>query len=141
MSFKRSLSLLIILSLFSGAALCALAGVFNPSAGRGGYAVLVTDAAIPDKTLRELLVPCEKGFGGPPVSESVQWVLLDEFGGLAKIFLDEYESRVAPFDPRNDGYAQKLRSFFVREGKRYVFIPLRSGTMARAAVQTLEKDI
>jgi hypothetical protein len=138
-SFNRSLVLLIVLSFFAAFALCVLAARYNPPGGaggsRGGYAVLVTGAAVPDKTLRELLVSCEGNFAGPPVSESGQWALLDAFSGITPIPLDEYESRVAPFDPRNDGYAQKLRSFFVRDGKRFVFIPLRPG------VKTLEKDL
>jgi hypothetical protein len=31
---------------------------------------------------------------------------------------------VLPFDPRNDGYAEKLHAFFVHGGKRFFFIPL-----------------
>jgi hypothetical protein len=57
-------------------------------------------------------------------SESGQWVYLDDFGELVKVPLDEYSERVESFDPRNDGYAERLRSFFVRDGTRRFFIPL-----------------
>jgi hypothetical protein len=127
MAFARSLALLCILSLLAAAGLCVLIWARYRPLPRGAYAALVLDAAIPDRTLRELLAPAEAGFGGPPVSESSQWVLLDEFDGLARIPLDRYANRIAPFDPRNDGYAERLRSFFVRGDKRLVFIPLRSG--------------
>ncbi|MDR0709235.1 MAG: hypothetical protein LBF77_04110, partial [Spirochaetaceae bacterium] len=36
-----------------------------------------------------------------------------------------YDEMVEPFDPRNDGYAERLRSFFVKDGKRRFFIDLR----------------
>jgi hypothetical protein len=39
--------------------------------------------------------------------------------------LDFYDEALEPFDPRNDGYAGKLRSFFVSNGKRRFFIDLR----------------
>ena len=136
MSFARSALLLVLCSLLAGAALCGLA--WKGGIAGGGYAVLAADAAVPDRTLRELLVPLEGDFAGAPVSESSQWALLNEFGAVARIPLDEYPSRVTSFDPRNDGYAEKVRSFFVREGKRFVFIPLRS--VARAA-ETLEDKI
>ena len=135
MAFARSLALLCIFSLLAGAGLCALIGARYRPLPRGAYAALVLDAAIPDRTLRELLAPAEGGFGGPPVSESSQWVLLDEFDGLARIPLDRYANRVAPFDPRNDGYAERLRSFFVRGDKRLVFIPLRSGLSTAGALR------
>jgi hypothetical protein len=60
-------------------------------------------------------------------------VYLDDFGELRRIPLDEYRDRVEPFDPRDDGYAERLRSFFVRNGERRIFIPLSftfSGTAA-----------
>jgi hypothetical protein len=66
-------------------------------------------------------------FGGAVISESSQWVLLDEFDSLAKIPLDEYSQRVSSFDPRNDGYAEKLRNMFVHGGRRFVYIPLKAG--------------
>ncbi|GHV95701.1 hypothetical protein AGMMS50293_20210 [Spirochaetia bacterium] len=130
MSFNRFLIALILISLLAGALLLALGSLLNPAGYSGGYAVLITDAAIPDKTLAELLAGADRYFAAPPVSESSQWVALDEFGSLARIPLDGYSERLGSFDPRNDGYAEKLRSFFVRDGKRYVFIPLRPGVSA-----------
>ncbi|MDR0585045.1 MAG: hypothetical protein LBG57_11975 [Treponema sp.] len=138
MSFARSLPLLVLCSLLTGAALCGLAWRGGIAGFRGGYAVLTADAAVPDRTLRELLAPLEGDFADLPVSESSQWALLNEFGSLTRIPLDEYPARVTPFDPRNDGYAEKARSFFVRDGKRFVFIPLMS---VERAERTLEDKI
>ena len=88
---------------------------------RGGYATLVCGEVFPDRELRDRLD--SQGLTGL-VSESDQWFLLDCFGNIEKIPLVEYEERLLPFDPRNDGYAVKLKSLFVRDGKRFVYIPL-----------------
>ena len=121
-------------SLLGAAGLWALnalvLGALLPAGGQGDYAVLICDAAVPDRELRERLE--SQGFSGL-VSESGQWVLLDTFGGIEQIALDEYSARVLPFDPRNDGYAEKLRSLFVRDDKRLVYIPL--GSMLPASIK------
>jgi len=93
---------------------------------QGGYAVLSFDALTEDSVLRGLLSDTS-GFAGAPVSESSQWVMLDNFNSLETVPLDKYFTRVASFDPRNDGYAGKLRNVFVRDGKRFVYIPLEQG--------------
>ena len=85
------------------------------------YAVLTVDASYPDRRIGNMLPPdLAEGY----ISESTQWVFLDDFGTLKRISLDEYPDRLEDFDPRNDGYGEKLRSFFVRDGKRLFFIPL-----------------
>jgi hypothetical protein len=91
-----------------------------PSGGRGGYAALVFSEEVPDREIRRRLESL--GFKGV-ISESGQWFLLDGFGGLEQVPLDQYGGRLLPFDPRNDGYAEKLRSLFVRDGRRIVYIP------------------
>jgi hypothetical protein len=98
-----------------------------PAGGSGAYGILVLDETLPDRQIRELLND------ETAISESSQWVFLDDFSGLASIPLDEYPDRALPFDPRNDGYAERLRSFFVREGKRFLYIPLgqRPGAAGR----------
>jgi hypothetical protein len=58
------------------------------------------------------------------ISESSQWVFLDDFGTLERIPLPEFRDRVEIFDPRNDGYAEQLHALFVREGRRFFYIPL-----------------
>jgi len=92
---------------------------------QGGYATLVCGEAYSDPDIRERLDSL--GLRGV-VSESDQWFLLDCFGGIEKIPLVEYSQRLLPFDPRNDGYAEKLRSLFVRDGKRFVYIPLAANS-------------
>jgi hypothetical protein len=123
MSFARFLSVLI--SVFISAGLGLLGVVLMPASGetRGSYATLVCGEDIPDREIRGRLE--NQGFTGL-ISESGQWVLLDCFGSIEQIPLDQYETRVFPFDPRNDGYAEKLRSMFVQNDKRFIYIPLGS---------------
>jgi hypothetical protein len=87
----------------------------------GGYATLVCGDGYSDQELRDRLD--SRGLTGL-VSESGQWFLLDCFGYIEKVPLADYEERLLPFDPRNDGYAEKLKSLFVRDGKRFIYIPL-----------------
>lgn len=104
---------------------------------QGGYAMLVYDDGYSDREIRDRLD--SYGIKGL-ISESDQWVLLDCFGYIEKVPLDEYEERLLPFDPRNDGYAEKLKSLFVRDGKRFVYIPLgknRSESLDTAIAQAL----
>jgi hypothetical protein len=95
------------------------------SEGRsGGFALLTLDEAYPDREAGEALA--REGIA-KYVSESTQFVFLDDFSGIKQIPLDRYDEFVEPFDPRNDGYAEKLKAFFVGEGERRFFIPLASG--------------
>jgi len=57
------------------------------------------------------------------VSESSQWLMIDNFGELERIRLSEYSERIADFDPRDDGYAAKLRSFFINGSERRFYLP------------------
>jgi hypothetical protein len=59
------------------------------------------------------------------IGESTQWVCLDDFGELEQVPLDRYRDRVESCDLRDDGYAERLRSFFVFQGTRRLFIPLK----------------
>jgi hypothetical protein len=120
MFFTRSLP--VIVSIFISAGLWALGVSLIPAGERGAYAVLVCGTEFSDREIRERLE--NKGFTGL-VSESGQWVLLDSFGGLEQVALDEYHARILPFDPRNDGYAEKLRSLFVQDDKRFIYIPVK----------------
>ncbi|MDR0760436.1 MAG: hypothetical protein LBF74_10075 [Treponema sp.] len=120
MAFQRSVILVVCVSLGAGFLSFLL---FRPSDGGGsygGYGVLVLDESCSDRVVGAALTAAgiETYF-----SESNQWVYLDDFGELVKVPLDEYPARLEPFDPRNDGYAEKLRAFFVRDGTRRFFIP------------------
>jgi len=127
MSVFRAVLLLSFVSLFLAAGLFFIGSQTGYEASKGGYAVLTVDASVEDRALYELLEKNANIFGGTPVSESTQWVMLDNFGSLETIPLDKYSSRLFSFDPRNDGYAGKLRDVFVRDGKRFVYIPLNKG--------------
>ncbi|MDR2784031.1 MAG: hypothetical protein LBB48_09390 [Treponema sp.] len=93
-----------------------------PHEGSNGYAVLTFDASRSDREIGERL--SQTGFGGDYISESTQTVFLDDFGEVEAIPLDVWEGRIEDFDPRRDGYAEKLKAFFVRDDKRLVFVPL-----------------
>jgi hypothetical protein len=123
MSAQRLLPVLlsVLLSLgvwFYGALRLQTDGVIQ-----GGYAALVLDGSFSDGEIRNRL----DGLGLKGlVSESDQWFLLDCFGYIEKVPLVMYEERLLPFDPRNDGYAEKLKNVFIRDGKRFIYIPLET---------------
>ncbi|MDR1247770.1 MAG: hypothetical protein LBK63_00560 [Treponema sp.] len=87
-----------------------------------GFAELILDASHPDRQIRELLA---KSGVKTTIGESSQWVLLNGFRELEQVPLDGYWDRVEAFDPRNDGYAERLQSFFVFKGERRIFIGLK----------------
>jgi hypothetical protein len=128
MSFVRSLP--VFISIIVSACLWLAGFSLVPTRERGTYAVLVCNEAVPDRDIKERLE--DQGFSGI-VSESGQWVLLDAFGSMEQIPLDQFNSRLLPFDPRNDGYAEKLRSMFVQDEKRFIYIPLRFTMPAKLA--------
>ena len=86
-----------------------------------GYAILTFDASRDDRGIREALA--RGGLEGI-ISESSQEVPLDDFGFLRMVPLDRFRDKIEPFDPRDTGYAERLRSFFVRDGQRFFFLPL-----------------
>jgi hypothetical protein len=94
---------------------------FIPHRAGGGYGILSLDETVAEGPVVEALN--RNGIGGL-ISESSQWVFLDDFGTLERIPLPEFRNRVEVFDPRNDGYAEQLHDFFVREGRRFFYIPL-----------------
>jgi hypothetical protein len=126
MSAFRSCLLLCLISLPLSFGLFLIGRTLGYGEFRGGYAVLSFDASVDDSLLRGLLSDTG-GFAGAPVSESSQWVMLDNFFSLETVPLDKYLTRVTTFDPRNDGYAAALREVFVRDGKRFVYVPLEQG--------------
>ena len=127
MSFFRSVLLASLISLLVAIALLFLGFSMGYEEFRSGYAVITTDASVEDRHLRSLLDTSALFFVGEPISESSQWVMLDVFDSLERVPLDTYSSRVFPFDPRNDGYADKIREVFVKDGKRYVYMPIMAG--------------
>jgi hypothetical protein len=94
-----------------------------------GYAVVAVDASLDDRHIGGLLDSA--GLEGRYFSESTQWVFIDDFGTLKKIPLDSYRDEIESFDPRDNGFGERLRSFFVRDGKRFFFIPLADSGRSR----------
>jgi hypothetical protein len=127
MSFFRSVLLASLISLLAAIGLLFIGSAMGYEEFRGGYAVIITDDTIEDDVILSHLESGDLFFGGSLISESSQWVLLDEFDSVKRIPLDQFTSRIFPFDPRNDGYAGKLRDVFVRDGKRFVYVPLFAG--------------
>ena len=80
--------------------------------------ILTVDESQDDSLIRETL---SSGGLGDFISESSQFVAVDDFGSLKYIALDSFKNEIEEFDPRDDGYARKIGSFFVHEGKRFFF--------------------
>jgi hypothetical protein len=118
------LKLVLVFSSLGLAALLLLSAIRIVPKEEGGrdYAVLVFDASYSDRLIGERLM--QSALGSSYISASTQSVFLNNFEELQQVPLDEYQARIESFDPRNDGYAEKLESFFVRDGKRFFFVPL-----------------
>ncbi|MDR1420715.1 MAG: hypothetical protein LBI86_10105 [Treponema sp.] len=129
MSFRLSAAVLFAISFLAGAFLVVLtAGEGTPGRRRDGtaeiYAVLSVDEAVSDAEIRGKIAPLA-GLEPPGVfSESGMWAFLDDFGGLERVPLERWDERIFSFDPRNDGYAERLRAFFVHGGRRFFFVPI-----------------
>ncbi|MDR1046859.1 MAG: hypothetical protein LBL64_03720 [Treponema sp.] len=100
------------------------------------WVVVTVDQALPDRETAEALSSLGPGI----ISESTQWVFLDNFGSLERVNLEELPGRLESFDPRRDPYAEKLHDFFVRDGVRYFFIPLER-SLSPWAMRGFEKKI
>ena len=125
-------------SILCGALVFFLSTANNSPRKNSGYVVLAVDAALDDRGIQEILT-----HGGLDafISESSQNVPLDDFGFLRMIPLDTFRSEIEPFDPRDTGYAQKLRSFFVRDGKRFFFFPLDASSPNPAKLNALAASL
>ncbi len=78
-------------------------------------------------------------------SASTQTVFLDDFGKVIQIPLHQYDDYIFEFDPRNDGYAEKIKRFFYQDGKQLLFIPLKqqdfSARIIISKIDGILKDI
>jgi hypothetical protein len=135
MRFFRSFLFILAVIIFS-AGLFLFGKYTNSAEILGSYAVLKVDKNVDDNMILDLLDEGKYLFTGSVISESTQWVLLDEFNAVSVIPLNEYHRRILPFDPRNDGYADKLSSFFIHDDIRRFFIPLKNTNLV-----TLEKQL
>jgi hypothetical protein len=105
-----------------------LAITLLPDEAAEGYAVLRVDVALSDRVIGDRLAASIDNYISIDfVSESTQWVFLNDFDTILSIPFDEYQERLSASalrpDPRDDGYAARLHSFFVRNNQRLFFIP------------------
>jgi len=124
--FKNRYLFICLISLSASAALFFLGSSMGYEEFRGGYAVLSADESVDDRELISLLNK-DHVFTGDAIGESSQTVMFDNFDFIETIPLDKYFSRIYSFDPRYDGYAEKLKDVFVKDGKRFVYLPLKAG--------------
>ena len=99
------------------------AGLLNAGSGESGavnkVALIALDENENDLQIRESLARI-----GSFISESSQEIMIDDFGSVRMIPLGSYREEIDARDPRDDGYADKLKSFFTHNGMRYFFLPL-----------------
>jgi hypothetical protein len=93
------------------------------------YAKVSVDRSIEDETLLTLLGQGYGKYWNSIISESSQLVYLDEFGSVSAVPLNVYFNRINDFDPRNDGYANKLRDIFFEDDQRNVFLHIGNTKM------------
>ncbi|MDR0639618.1 MAG: hypothetical protein LBG27_12085 [Spirochaetaceae bacterium] len=113
----------------SSCAAALLLVVLTKGEGRGyeylppshSFAVVECPVSVSDREAAGALG--EAGIQGV-VSESTQFFLLSAWNGVEQVPLDMLDDRLLDSDPRRDGYAQKLRAFFVNEKTRRFFVPL-----------------
>jgi len=126
MAVFRFVLLVCLITFAAAAGLFYFGSLMGYEEFRGGYAVLALDESADDRFIRSLFEEDSGVFGEAVESESAQWVFLDVFDSIQMIPLDAYFSRIFPFDPRYDSYAETLKNIFVRDGKRYFYVPLKT---------------
>jgi hypothetical protein len=146
--FSRISLFLALISVFSGGIVFFIFRFCTPLEAEftaaGPYktcVILTVDESMNDRLIREKL---ENAGMGSFISESSQNVPMDDFGILKMVRLDSFRNEIEEFDPRDNGYAEKLRSFFVHNGKRFFFsFPQgierdRTGDLKKKAESALE---
>lgn len=78
------------------------------------------------------------------LGETTQWLWINDFGEWERVPLASFRERIESFDPRDSGYADRLRSFFVSGDERLLILRERSSPfgeggafLARAAASAL----
>ena len=110
-----------VFSLLAGIVTIMFFRNFYPSRTGESFCVLSFEGSASCRAAGELLL--KAGFEDF-YSESETKVYFDNFGQWKSYSLDEYREYIETFDPRDNGYAEKLRSFFNNGEKSRIFIPL-----------------
>jgi hypothetical protein len=121
----------IIASLGAALILLAVSWGLKPLTVSEGWAVLRLDREVSDRLIQERLR--EAGIG-TAISESTQTVYYDDFGVLRAVPLDRWDGIIEDYDPRHDGYAEKLRAVFVDDAERRIFVPLEASAFGTSPV-------
>jgi Ca2+/Na+ antiporter len=100
--------------------------------------ILIVDETEDDSAIQNKL--SSGGLGGF-ISESTQFVPIDDFGSLKFISLESFHREIESFDPRDDGYAAALRSFFVHEGNRFFFRITENSAAGLPRVSDYKKNL
>ena len=108
----------VLIAVLSIACIVLLFSISEYSSSGESCLILIVDESQDDSLIRETLA---SGGLADFISESSQLVAVDDFGSLKFIPLDSFRNEIEEFDPRDDGYARKMCSFFVHEGKRFFF--------------------
>lgn len=108
------------------------------SAAGSSYAVLSVDRDASDK---EVVASLRKEGLSDIVSESTQWIAINDFGEWENVPLDEFRGRIERFDPRDTGYADQLRSFFVAGKERLLFIKPAFSVFGYAGFDSLSRSV
>ncbi len=119
-AFGRGYAAAVFATVVLSAVAISLAVLHGGTAPAAAFATLSLKASFDDaEAVRRL---ADEGIGAV-VAESTQWVSVNDFGEIEKVPLAGYRDRIEAFDPRDDGYADKLRTLFVRGDRRYIYIP------------------
>ncbi len=138
--FQRFSNPIILIACFS--ALIALVGFVKilssliSYSATSSYAVLSIPESYDSQSVEKVLR--SSGFIGL-ISEESQWVDIAAFNSLERVPLDNYSERLDKDDPRNDGYAERLKLFFHSDGYRHIYLPMK-GTAA-ALKKSLRKAL
>jgi hypothetical protein len=95
------------------------------------FAVVECPASVSDRTVTAALL---KNGVQSVESESTQFFLLNAWSSIEQVPLDRLEERLIDADPRRDAYAPRLRSFFVNDKTRRLFVPLSNWNGKNALV-------
>lgn len=101
--------------------------MLSPPLSHASYAVIKIGSNADDEDIVFRL--SSEGIEGIEAA-ATQKVFLNNFDDVKQIPLYQYDDHVFAFDPRNDGYGEKLKRFFSHNGEELIFIPLEKQALS-----------